>query len=255
RHAEPVDAASAEGLAVWREKRQASSYGQLVHFSVVDVSFFEEALQSVKSIMFACLPVSNIRLTLWHSPSEDGSLKGDPEIEAIAKKLYFKWFTLLVESCREGVRSALAAVPDSDAGTQWRKHFVRLHFRAILHADRKPNAKAGVVTGKVVRRPRAEPPDDPPMPLQVPSIELCLGQVWLRGASGALKSSGAGIGNLALAAASMRAFRGKDAAEAPAPEKQLTDASCAAWASCKTALQKALLIGTLDQVLAKLVPA
>jgi len=212
RHAtEPVDAASAEGLAVWREKRQASSYGQLVHFSVVDVSFFEEALQSVKSIMFACLPVSNIRLTLWHSPTEDGSLKGDPEIEAIAKKLYFKWFTL--DNPRAGVR------------------------------------------GQVVRRPRAEPPDDPPMPLQVPSIELCLGQVWLRGASSALKSSGACIGNLALAAACMRAFRGKDAAEAPAPEKQLTAASCAAWASCKTALQKALLTGTLDQVLAKLVPA
>ncbi|OLP82353.1 hypothetical protein AK812_SmicGene36997 [Symbiodinium microadriaticum] len=183
RHAEPVDAASAEGLAVWREKRQASSYGQLVHFSVVDVSFFEVRLPSGE-----------------HSPSEDGSLKGDPEIEA-------REFAVL-----------------------W---------------------QLGAKTLRVVRRPRAEPPDDPPMPLQVPSIELCLGQVWLRGASGALKSSGAGIGNLALAAASMRRAPFAEGASALNLQSKVE----LGRASCKTALQKALLTGTLDQVLAKLVPA
>ncbi|CAJ1375869.1 unnamed protein product, partial [Effrenium voratum] len=128
-----ASAASAAGLCVFRLQRTCGRMvGQLLHFSVVDMEFLEEAVQSVKTLMFARLPITSIRVTLWCcEQTEDGKPRVNLELEAALQKQFFKWFQF---ANQRGQR------------------------------------------GKVLNRPRADPPMDPEMPLEVPSFELCLGQ-------------------------------------------------------------------------------
>lgn len=107
-----------------------------------------------------------------------------------------------------------------------------------------------------MQRPRGEPPDDPEKPLDVPSIELCLGQVWLRGGSAASSLPKVSCSrSLALAATCLRTLWGKDAAEAPSPESLLDTRSAAAWAAAKEGILQAVLNGDLDNLLATMQPA
>lgn len=105
--------------------------------------------------------------------------------------------------------------------------------------------------GKEMQRPRGE--EDPEMPLEVPSLEFCIGQVWLRGASSQSKPVPYS-GNLALAAGCLRALKGKDDHDAPPPESLLDSVAAAAWATCKQSLQNAAFSGALDALLSELRP-
>lgn len=208
-------ASTADGLAVFRLKKLSSSYGQLLHFTVLNMEHFQAALEVVKAVMFAYLPVRLIRFTLWYCLEEDGTYQLNKEAEAVLKKLCFRWFQL---------------------------------------------TNSGGVRGQVMQRPRGEPPEDPEQPVEVRCIELCVGQVWLRGsAAGRGASSVAELTScshsLALAATCLRSFWSKDSAEAPRPESLLDAHSIAAWAIAKDSLVQALLNGDLDRTLASLRPA
>jgi len=202
------NAETAEGLCVFQLQRSGGKpVGQLRHFSVVSMDIFEDALTSVKNLMFTRLPIMSIRYVIWcREKGEDGKLKANNEVEDVLKSLCFRWFRF--ENNR-GVR------------------------------------------GKEMNRPRGE--NDPTLPLEVPSLEICLGQVWLRGANANTKAV-AYTGNLALAAGCLRALRGKDVADAPPPESLLDAVAAAAWATCKKSLQDAVFSGALDQVLQHLQP-
>lgn len=185
-------AETAEGLCVFQLQRSGGKpVGQLRHFSVLSMDIFEEALTSVKNLMFARLPVMSIRYVIWcREKGEDGKLKANTAVEDALKNLCFRWF-------------------------------------------RFENNKS--VRGKV------------------PSLEVCLGQVWLRGASVHMKTVQY-AGNLALAAGCLRALKGKDEADAPPPESLLDSVAAAAWASCKRSLQSAVFSGQLDHLLQHLTP-
>eukprot|EP00434_Breviolum_minutum_P000007 symbB.v1.2.000005.t1/scaffold5.1/size591573/5 len=148
------NAETAEGLCVFQLQRSGGKpVGQLRHFSVISMDIFEDALTSVKNLMFTRLPIMSIRYVIWcREKGEDGKLKANNEVEDVLKSLCFRWFRF--ENNR-GVR------------------------------------------GKEMNRPRGE--NDPTLPLEVPSLEICLGQVWLRGANANSKAV-AYTGNLALAA-------------------------------------------------------
>lgn len=113
---------------------------------------------------------------------------------------------------------------------------------------------SGGVRGQVMQRPRGEPPYDPEKPLDVPCIELCLGQVWLRGGALELASQAKCAQSLALAGSCLQSFWGKNAAEAPRPESLLDARSVAAWAVAKEGLAQAFLNGELDDMLSSLKP-
>lgn len=211
----PASAGTADGLAVFRLKKLSNSYGQLLHFSVIDMEYFHDALETVKMMMFTYLPVKVIRFTLWYTLDENRRYELNKEAEAVLKKLCFRWFQL---------------------------------------------TNSGGIRGQVMQRPRGEPPEDPVQPPEVRCIELCLGQVWLRGSAAGSRASSMARStscpqSLALAATCLRSFWGKDSAEAPRPESLLDAQSVDAWAAAKVGLTQALLNGDLDRVLASLRPA
>eukprot|EP00930_Biecheleria_cincta_P037122 TRINITY_DN25465_c0_g1_i1.p1 TRINITY_DN25465_c0_g1~~TRINITY_DN25465_c0_g1_i1.p1 ORF type:complete len:718 (-),score=120.66 TRINITY_DN25465_c0_g1_i1:423-2576(-) len=209
--ASPPTASTAEGLAVFRLKKLSTSYGQLLHFTVVDMDHYQHAMDAVRAVMFTYLPVKVIRFTLWYAEDqeEEGKYQLNKEVEAVLKKLGFRWFQL-TNSC--GVR------------------------------------------GQVMQRHRGEPPDDPEKPLEIPCIELCLGQVWLRGGALELSLRGSCAQSLALAGSCLQSFWGKNAAEAPRPESLLDAHSAAAWAVAKEGVAQAFLSGELDGMLSSLKP-
>jgi len=94
-----------DGLAVFRIQKKSTTFAQLLHLSIVgdpmDASDFEEALQVVKTWMFAWLPIRSIRATLWYTEIDD-DFKLVPEIESTFKKGLFRWFQLTNSEGRRG---------------------------------------------------------------------------------------------------------------------------------------------------------
>jgi len=125
---------TADGLVVFRLKQMSTSYAQVLHFSVLEDSFMEEAIKAVKAHAFTFLPIKSIRLTMWFF-KEDGEQKcHKPFEECLKQKCGFKWFQL-------------------------------------------QNVKG--VRGQVMNCARKE--EDPEAPVDEKSIEVCIGQVWMRG--------------------------------------------------------------------------
>ncbi|CAE8598381.1 unnamed protein product, partial [Polarella glacialis] len=147
---------SAFGLAVFRLKRMSTAFGQLLHFSTVEQEGLEDVLNAVKSLMFAYLPIKTIRLTLWYSEQEDGSLALNKEVEASFKKHYFRWFQL-TNSC--GIRGQVMQRPrgeppdDPELPTEVLQHQQRQHQQRQQHPQQQERHHQ-----------------------RVPSLELCLGQ-------------------------------------------------------------------------------
>jgi len=84
---------TADGLCVFRLKRLSTAVGQLLHLSVTDLSWAEDALDAVKTRMFAWQPISSIRATLWYCDF-DGEFQLYKDYEACFKKQRFRWFQL-----------------------------------------------------------------------------------------------------------------------------------------------------------------
>lgn len=85
---------SADGLVVFRLKRASTTFGQLLHLSVVDAAWVEEALAAVKARMFALLPIKSIRATLWYN-NLSGEMQLNKDFAECFKKERFRWFQLL----------------------------------------------------------------------------------------------------------------------------------------------------------------
>eukprot|EP00913_Durusdinium_trenchii_P009851 g9248.t1 len=175
---------TAEGLGVFQLQRSGGkTVAQLRHFSVVKLELFKEGLCCLKNLMFARLPAASIRMVLWcQEQGEDGKVMANSQVEAILKELCFRWFRF---ENKRGLRGKETP-------------FLRRQGKE-----------------RTMQRPRGE--EDPEMPLEVPSLEFCIGQVWLRCASSQSKPVPYS-GNLALAAGCLRALKGKDDHDAPPPE-------------------------------------
>lgn len=103
-------AAEPDGLVVFRLKRMSTVICQLLHVTVVDINDLGEALDSVMTHMFTCLPVGAIRATLWYiGEGEEYAIFKD--VEKVFKNRYFKWFQLCNES---GVRGQVMNRPRSE---------------------------------------------------------------------------------------------------------------------------------------------
>mmetsp|Transcript_71448 Transcript_71448/g.201710 ORF Transcript_71448/g.201710 Transcript_71448/m.201710 type:complete len:909 (-) Transcript_71448:70-2796(-) len=206
---------SADGLAVFRLKKMSTTFGQLLHISVVDSAWVEDALEAVKARMFAWLPIKSIRATIWYN-NATGEMQLNKDFEACFKKARFRWFQLC-------------------------------------------NSKG--VRGQVMNCNRAEPPD-PVTPPELFGIEVCLGQVWLRGcrASGGnlttTRRSGTCAWNLVLASACLRHLWDRDAAAIAAAKENSAEARELALArdAAKEGLVRGLLSGDLEKLLSQYVP-
>jgi len=90
-----------DGLAVFKLKRASMVFGQLLHLSLTDLSWFDDALEAVKRKMFTLLPIVSIRTTLWYQQGDKG-LQIDKGVEALFKQRGFKWFQLQNAPGRRG---------------------------------------------------------------------------------------------------------------------------------------------------------
>jgi hypothetical protein len=181
----------------------------------MDSEAYLAGLGAVKSLMFSCLPIRSIRVTLWYYHQPDGEFNTLPELLAVFKKTFFRWFQL--KNTEDGRR------------------------------------------GQVMNRPRGTPDDgDPEAPAEVPSLRICWGQTWLRGASMLDASSTRRIGssawNLVLSALCFQQFWNRDAAE----DQKVIDWDVAAADVAKPivceGLVQSLLRGDLAKCLASLQP-
>lgn len=84
---------TADGLCVFRLRRLSTVVGQLLHLSVTDFAWVEDALDVVKARMFAWQPIRSIRATLWYCDF-DGEFQLYKDFEACFKKKRFRWFQL-----------------------------------------------------------------------------------------------------------------------------------------------------------------
>eukprot|EP00405_Crypthecodinium_cohnii_P045049 CAMPEP_0206584294 /NCGR_PEP_ID=MMETSP0325_2-20121206/35628_1 /ASSEMBLY_ACC=CAM_ASM_000347 /TAXON_ID=2866 /ORGANISM="Crypthecodinium cohnii, Strain Seligo" /LENGTH=946 /DNA_ID=CAMNT_0054091407 /DNA_START=219 /DNA_END=3060 /DNA_ORIENTATION=- len=207
----------ADGLVVFRLQRHSVTFGQLLHLSVVDESFVDDALEAVKAWMFTFQPIKAIRTTLWFNDTnpDTGKIDVNKQFEAHFMKTRFKWFTLC-------------------------------------------NTNGGV-RGKTLQRPRGEPPDDPQVPAESFGLEVCLGQVWLRGcrgSAGPTTSTSCASSSIVLSSAALQQFWTRDALavqqakEASGEAKELADAH----AAVKEGLVRSLLSGQLDRLMTKFAP-
>jgi len=144
----------------------------------------------------------------------DGELQLDKEVEGFYKRCRFRWFQL---TNQRGVR------------------------------------------GQVLNGPRFAPPDcedgtDPVLHPELPCIEICVGQVWMRGAkhpSAVTRRMSSCARSSTLAATCLHHFRMKDSSEA----MRLADiANAPAREVAREGLIRGLLSGNLDALLANIQP-
>eukprot|EP00928_Gymnodinium_smaydae_P039043 TRINITY_DN2676_c0_g6_i1.p1 TRINITY_DN2676_c0_g6~~TRINITY_DN2676_c0_g6_i1.p1 ORF type:complete len:458 (+),score=111.36 TRINITY_DN2676_c0_g6_i1:1314-2687(+) len=88
-------------------------FGQLLHVSVVDLEDLGDAVESVKTWMFAWLPIKSIRITLWYAQQETGEFMLVKPIEAKFKSKFFRWFQLTnVDGVRGQVMNRPRGTPE-----------------------------------------------------------------------------------------------------------------------------------------------
>eukprot|EP00929_Paragymnodinium_shiwhaense_P007176 TRINITY_DN111111_c0_g1_i1.p1 TRINITY_DN111111_c0_g1~~TRINITY_DN111111_c0_g1_i1.p1 ORF type:complete len:866 (-),score=190.63 TRINITY_DN111111_c0_g1_i1:125-2722(-) len=201
------------GLVVFRIKKMSTSFGQLLHISMLDEEMLADALESVKTYMLATLPVQSIRVTLWYVDAGEG-LKVNPHVNDVFKGRGFRWFQLCNMSGRRG---------------------------QVMQCKRQPA------------------PDDPEQPQELPSIEVCLGQAWMRGGaktSPQLRRRGDCALSLTLGAVCVQQLynRSDTAKEEAAAAAALAASAANARKNACEGLVKALLSGEFDRFLSKCKP-
>mmetsp|Transcript_8462 Transcript_8462/g.15955 ORF Transcript_8462/g.15955 Transcript_8462/m.15955 type:complete len:924 (-) Transcript_8462:152-2923(-) len=144
----------------------------------------------------------------------DGELQLDKEVEHFYKRCRFRWFQL---TNHNGMRGQ-------------------------------------VLNGPRFAAPECEDGPDPVLYAELPCIEICIGQVWMRGAkhpSAIGSRRGSCASNSALAATCLHHFRTKDLSET----RRLADiANASAREAAREGLIQGLLSGSLDALLVKSKP-
>lgn len=107
----PPQPDTVDGLAIFRLKGMSTVFGQLLHLSVVDFSWMEDALKAVKATIFTWMPIKSIRATLWYTEI-DGETQLNKEFEASFKNQRFRWFQL---TNSKGLRGQVMNCPRAEA--------------------------------------------------------------------------------------------------------------------------------------------